>query len=120
VQAGDLALGVWLTPATLLGRHRLRAAPRASGPSWSDFLRAHAAGTLAGDLFGVGTVTLRRLYVLCFIDRERRKVSTPSADDLVAAVAIASGISRREAPASGGRLDGQGSAFRDLPLGRAS
>ena len=54
--------------------HRLRPAPRASGPSWSEFLRAQAAGTLACDFFHVGTVTLRRLYVLFFIDLEHRKV----------------------------------------------
>jgi transposase InsO family protein len=58
----------------LLGRHRLRPAPRTSGPSWSQFLREQAAGTLACDFFHVDTITLRRLYVLFFIDLERRKV----------------------------------------------
>ena len=58
----------------MLRRHRLRPAPRTSGPSWSDFLRAQAAGTLGCDFFHVGTVTRRRLYVLFFIDLERRKV----------------------------------------------
>jgi transposase InsO family protein len=58
----------------ILRRHRLRPAPRTSGPSWSQFLRAQAAGTLACDFFHVDTVTLRRLYVLFFIDLERRKV----------------------------------------------
>jgi putative transposase len=58
----------------VLRRHRLRPAPRTSGPSWSEFLRAQAAGTLACDFFHVDTVTLRRLYVLFFIDLERRKV----------------------------------------------
>ena len=58
----------------VLGRHRLRPAPRTTGPSWSQFLRAQAAGVLACDFFHVGTVTLRRLYVLVFIDLERRKV----------------------------------------------
>jgi len=52
----------------------LRPAPRTSGPSWSQFLSAQAAGTLACDFFHVDTVTLRRLYVLFFIDLERRKV----------------------------------------------
>ena len=70
-------LGV-AVPATsvrnVLRRHRLRPAPRASGPSWSEFLRAQAASTLACDFFHVDTVTLRRLYVLFFIDLERRKV----------------------------------------------
>src|ERR1019366_1882376 len=58
----------------LLRRHRLCPAPRTSGPSWSDFLRAQAAGTLACDFFHVDTVMLRRVYVLFFIETERRKV----------------------------------------------
>jgi hypothetical protein len=58
----------------LLRRHRLGPAPRQSGPSWSQFLRAQAAGTLACDYFHVDTVMLRRVYVLFFIDLERRKV----------------------------------------------
>jgi transposase len=64
-------LGVTVSATSVrnvLRRHRLRPAPRTSGPSWSDFLRAQAAGTLGCDFFHVGTVTLRRLYVLFFID----------------------------------------------------
>ena len=41
----------------VLRRHRLRPAPRTSGPSWSEFLRAQAAGMLACDFFHVDTVT---------------------------------------------------------------
>src|ERR1019366_5620438 len=58
----------------VLRPHRVRPAPRTSGPSWQQFLRAQAAGTLACDFFHVDTVTLRRLYVLFFIDLERRKL----------------------------------------------
>ena len=58
----------------VLRRHRLKPAPRRSGPSWSQFLRAQAAGTLACDFFHVDTVMLRRVYVLFFIELERRKV----------------------------------------------
>jgi putative transposase len=58
----------------VLRRHRLRPAPRRSGPTWAEFLRAQAAGVLACDFFSVDTITLRRLYVLFFIDLERRKV----------------------------------------------
>jgi transposase InsO family protein len=58
----------------VLRRHRLRPAPRGSGPSWSDFLRAQAGGALACDFFDVDTVMLRQVYVLFFIDLQRRKV----------------------------------------------
>ena len=58
----------------VLRRHRLKPAPRRSGPTWTEFLRSQAAGTLACDFFHVDTITLRRLYVLFFIDLDRRKV----------------------------------------------
>jgi transposase InsO family protein len=58
----------------VLRRHRLKPAPRRSGPSWSEFLRAQAAGTLSCDFFHVDTIMLRRVYVLFFIDLDRRKV----------------------------------------------
>jgi putative transposase len=58
----------------LLRRHRLGPAPQRSGPSWAEFLRAQAAGSLACDFFSVDTITLRRLFALLFIDLERRKV----------------------------------------------
>jgi len=58
----------------VLRRHRLKPTPRQSGPTWSQFLRAQASGTLACDFFHVDTITLRRLYALFFIDLERRKV----------------------------------------------
>ena len=41
----------------LLRRHRLGPAPRTTGPSWSEFLRAQAVGTLSCDFFHVDTVT---------------------------------------------------------------
>ncbi len=58
----------------VLRRHRLHPAPRSSGPSWSQFLRAQAAGTLACGFFHVDTVTLRRIYVLFLHRRERHLV----------------------------------------------
>jgi len=59
----------------VLRRHRIRPSPRTSGPpSWSEFLRAQATGALGCDFFHVDTVTLRRIYVLFFIDLERRLV----------------------------------------------
>src|ERR1017187_9968517 len=70
-------LGVTVSATTvrkLLRRHRLGPAPRTTGPSWSEFLRAQAAGTLSCDFFHVDTVTLQRLYILFFIDLQRRMV----------------------------------------------
>jgi putative transposase len=43
-------------------------APRRDGPTWSEFLRAHADVILACDFFTVETVFLRTLYVLVFIE----------------------------------------------------
>jgi putative transposase len=59
---------------TLLRRHRLGPAPRRRGPSWTQFLRAQAAGTLACDFFTVETIGLTRLYVLFVIELDHRRV----------------------------------------------
>jgi len=70
-------LGVTVSATSVrnvLRRHHLKPAPRRSGPTWGEFLRAQASGTLACDFFHVDTIMLRRLYVLFFIDLERRKV----------------------------------------------
>jgi putative transposase len=42
----------------ILRRHRLGPAPRRSGPSWTEFVRAQATGMLACDFFTVETVGL--------------------------------------------------------------
>src|ERR1019366_6104685 len=47
-------------------------APRRSGPTWRQFLRAQAAGIVAVDFLHVDTVLLRRLYVLVFIEHGSR------------------------------------------------
>jgi putative transposase len=58
----------------IVRRHGLGPAPRRSGPSWTQFLRSQAAGVLACDFFTVETVGLTRMYVLFFIELERRLV----------------------------------------------
>jgi putative transposase len=58
----------------ILRRHRLGPAPRRGGPSWTQFLRTQAAGTLACDFLTVETVRLTRLYVLFVIELEHRHV----------------------------------------------
>jgi putative transposase len=45
-----------------------------AGLSWREFLRQQAASIVACDLFTVDTALLRRLYVVFFIELERRRV----------------------------------------------
>jgi putative transposase len=76
--AGELLkLGLGVSPSTVR-RILLTAgsgpAPRRSGPSWRQFLRRQAATMLACDFFTVETISLRRFYVLFFIELESRRV----------------------------------------------
>jgi putative transposase len=75
---GEVAkLGFWVSPTTvrrLLAHAGLGPAPRRSGPSWREFLRAQAAGIVACDFFTVESVLLRRYYVLFFIAHANRRV----------------------------------------------
>jgi transposase InsO family protein len=76
--AGELLkLGLRVSPSTvrrILLANRLGPAPRHSGPSWRQFLRQQAASMLACDFFTVETISLRRFYVLFFIELESRRV----------------------------------------------
>jgi putative transposase len=75
---GELAkLGIRVsatTIRTLLRREGLGPAPRRSGSTWSEFLRAQARGVLACDFFTAETVFLKTLYVLFFIELGTRRV----------------------------------------------
>jgi putative transposase len=64
------------TIAKVLKDHGLGPAPRGSGPTWCEFLRAQSSGVVATDFFHVDTVLLKRLYVLFFIELGRRRVDT--------------------------------------------
>jgi len=67
---GELANGLNFSPTSVcrfLARAGLEPAPRRSGPSWREFLRAQAASIVACDFFTVESVFLRRYYALFFI-----------------------------------------------------
>jgi transposase InsO family protein len=76
--AGELLkLGFPISPSTvrrLLASAGLEPAPRRQAVSWPTFLRRQAVSLLACDFFTVETVTLRRLYVLFFIELGSRRV----------------------------------------------
>jgi putative transposase len=62
------------TIRSLLRRAGIPSAPRRTGPSWSEFLRAQAQGVMSCHLFTVETVFLRTLYVLFFNDVRTRRL----------------------------------------------
>jgi transposase InsO family protein len=62
------------TVRRILRRAGLGPAPRRTGPTWSEFLRAQSRGALACDFFTVETVLLKTLYVLFFIELSTRRV----------------------------------------------
>jgi hypothetical protein len=75
---GELTkLGVTIAPSTvyeILRAAGIRGAPRRAGPTWRQFLHAQAAGILAVDFLHAGTVLLKRLYVLVFIEHGTRRM----------------------------------------------
>ena len=58
----------------ILRRHGLGPAPRRTGPTWAQFLRAQARGLLATDFLTVETVGLTRLYVRLVVEVQQRYV----------------------------------------------
>src|ERR1035437_7637741 len=62
------------TVRTLLRAARAGPAPRRTGPTWAEFLRAQAHGIIACDFFTVETAWLRTLYVLVFIELGSRRI----------------------------------------------
>jgi putative transposase len=75
---GELvALGYRLAPSTVwqvLKNAGIDPAPHRESQSWRRFLKAQASSIIACDLFHIDTIFLKRLYVLFFIERGRRRV----------------------------------------------
>ncbi len=77
IQGELLKLGYQVSATTIRGvlrRHRVPPAPRRDGPTWAQFLAAHAGAILACDFFTVDTVLLRTLYVLVFLEIGSRRI----------------------------------------------
>jgi hypothetical protein len=74
---GELAgLGRKVAPSTvwaILKKAGLHPAPRRSGPTWGEFLKAQAAGIVACDFFSVETITLARLYCVAVVEHATRR-----------------------------------------------
>jgi hypothetical protein len=77
IQGELLKLGITLAPSTacvILHAAGIDPAPRRSGHTWQQFLRAQATGILAVDFLHADTVTLKRLHVLVFIEHGTRRM----------------------------------------------
>jgi transposase InsO family protein len=77
IQGELLKLGVRLAASTIARIMKdlgLGPAPRRRGPTWRKFLRTQASSIVATDFFHVDTVLLKRLYVLFFIELDRRRI----------------------------------------------
>ncbi len=77
IQGELLKLGYQISASTIravLRRHRVPPAPRRDGPTWAQFLAAHAGAVLACDFFTLDTVLLRTLHVLVFLEISSRSI----------------------------------------------
>jgi len=77
IQGELIKLGIRLahsTIALILKEEGIRPAPRRTGPTWRQFLKAQAAHIVASDFFCVDTALFRRFYVLFFLEHGRRRV----------------------------------------------
>jgi putative transposase len=78
---GELAgLGHKVAPSTvwqILKDAGIGPAPRRAGHTWRAFLDAQAKTIVAADFFHVGTVLLRRLYVLFVIEHGTLRCTWP-------------------------------------------
>ena len=76
--AGELiGLGVQVSPTSvrrLLAAAGFGPAGAREGLSWREFIRGQAQSMIACDFFTVDTITLRRIYVLFFIELSTRRV----------------------------------------------
>jgi transposase InsO family protein len=72
-----LKLGITVSATAirmLLRAHRISPAPRRGGPTWRQFIRAHASAIIATDMFTIDTVFLQTLYVIVFIELGTRRL----------------------------------------------
>ena len=71
------SLGRRIAPSTvwaILKKAGIDPAPRRSGPTWGEFLRAQAEGILACDFFHAETIMLTRLYCFAVVEHATRRV----------------------------------------------
>jgi len=72
-----IGLGIQISPTSVrnvLVGAGIGPAARRGGISWREFIRRQAQSMIACDFFTVDTITLRRIYVLFFIELSTRRV----------------------------------------------